>query len=75
MITLEKVCELAREYCKNSIIVILENKYGYLISVKDADISPTYINKRTGKISNYFPPDHSIEELKSFKKVKILKGV
>lgn len=75
MINIKEACRLfSKKYpgiLKDS--NIYENDRGYLFCEKEADVSPTYMSKKTGKTFYYFPPNHTEEEDNSWKEVEIPK--
>lgn len=53
--------------------IAYENDKGYLFCEKDADVSPIYMSKKTGKTFTYFPPNHTEEENNSWVEVEMTK--
>lgn len=73
MINIEEACRLIKKEMPFFIIrSIYENDRGYLFS-EDAYEPLTYMSKKTGKTSFYFPPYHTEEENNSWVEVEIPK--
>ena len=74
MINIKEACRLFKKELPGILIgSSYENDRGYLFCEKEADVSPTYMSKKTGKTSFYFPPYHTEEENNSWVEVEIPK--
>ena len=74
MVTIENACEMALQSCGcNFIKSVGENEkcYRILFGWNDEDpdigISGIIVDKSTGKVSDYFPPDHIGEKFRPLK--------
>ena len=77
MIAIETACEIIFQYYQEEIYItqVMDIEYGYVICICDTngetfDVSPDIVDKKTGKMDCFFPPDHR-EELKNGKLVDI----
>ena len=74
MVTIENACEMALQSCGCDFIKSVgENKkcyrilFGWNDEDPDISISGIIVDKSTGKVSDYFPPDHIGEKFRPLK--------